>query len=360
MKKIYFAVLVAVLALAPALTLGATFQTGQTYYLEPGKTVNDNLYAAGGVVGVLGNVNGDVMAAGGNISVVGNVSGDVALAGGNLDVKGNVAGDVRIVGGQINISNNIGGDLLAAGGQVSVMPGTTIGKDVAIAGGVVYIDSAINGNLLVAAKQIKLGPNAQIKGKFDYYSQNQATLENGAVVVGATNFHKVNVQTGKVSKPAVFGFSIVAWLVKLIIMIVAGIVLLYFFRAQTNAVVEKSATNFWWEVLRGFIVLVAVPVAVLLSFITVIGSALGVIALLSYILFIVVASIFAVLVFARLCLKYIFKKPDYVLNWWVLIVSALAYYLLSLIPFVGWIFALIIFLSALGGTSDFIYHKIRA
>ncbi len=358
-KKIYFAV-IAVLALAPSLVLGATFRTGQNYYLDSGATINDNLYAAGGMVGILGTVNGDVITAGGSISISGNVAGDVTAAGGNLNITSNVAGDLRVAGGNIFVSNSVGGDLLVAGGQISVLPGTSVGKDASIAGGVVYIDGTINGNLSVAAEEIKLGPSAVISGDFDYYSKKQATLENGASVSGATNFHKTTVPVaGKAKKAVLLGFLGIAWIVKLITIIVAGLVMIYFFKPQASAIVKKSVLNFWKEALKGFVVLIVVPVAVILSFVTILGSLLGAVVLLAYILFIIIASVVSILLFAKLCLKYLFKKENYELNWWVVAVSALVFSLVSVIPFVGWIFALIIFLSALGSTSDFIYKKVR-
>ena len=123
---------------------------------------------------------------------------------------------------------------------------------------------------------------------------------------------------------------------------------------------DKSLDYFWKEALRGFIVLVVVPAAVILSFITVIGAFLGIIVGIFYAAFIVIASVISVLLFAKLVMKYIFKKGDYQLNWWIVALATLVLGLIAIIPFVGWIFVFFIFISALGSTSDFIYHKIRA
>jgi len=382
-KKIVLVFALAVLVTAPACAFGATVKGGEIYSLRPGDIINDNLYAAGGSVNIAGTTNGDLIIAGGNLIVSGPVSGDVAAAGGTISITSNIAGDVRIAGGNIVISSPVAGDLIAAGGQISVAPGSIIGKDVQIAGGnisyegqtngsldikgeTVYIDGTVAKDAVIRAQNIKLGPNAKIQGKLDYYSNNQIALETGASVKGETNFHKVslandNTEKGvKGFKIAFFSFLTIIAILKFVAGIAAALILFYFFKPQTSAVLESSILKFWPEALRGFIVLVAVPVAVILSFITIIGSALGVIALLFYMAMIAIASIVTVLLFAKLCIKYLFHKENYELNWWVIVISSLALAVVSLIPVVGWIVGFVIFLSALGSTSKFIYSKIRA
>jgi cytoskeletal protein CcmA (bactofilin family) len=360
-KKIAFVGMLVVLTIMPLIAYGATFKTGQNYYLEPGVVINDNLYTAGGTVGITGTVNGDLFATGGNITVSGPISGDLAAAGGTLNIGSNVLGSVRVAGGSINVSNSVAGDFIAAGGQISLMPGFSVGKDAAIAGGVIYIDGTINGNLLVAGKEIKLGPNTIVKGTFNYYSQNPATLEQGAVVQGATSFHKTSMPAGKpINKGLMAGLIGFFSILKSLMIFVAALVMLYLLKNQVNSIIEKSVSGFWKEALIGFIVLVAIPVAIVLSFITVVGAFLGIIAAISYGLFIAISSVISILLFAKLSLKYIFKKDNYKLNWWVVAIATLAFGLISCIPFVGWIPVFFIFIASLGSTSEFIYKKLKA
>ena len=357
LNKIIFVSILGVLAITPFIAQGATFKTGQSYYLEPGGILDDNLYAVGGNVVVTGTVNGDLLAAGGNIAVSGPVFGSVSVVGGSLNISSDVLGSVRSVGESINVSNSVGGDFVAAGGQINVMPGSTFGKDVAIAGGTVYIDGTINGNLQVTSPNIKLGPNAVVMGTFDYYSDSPAILEQGAAVQGATNFHETKIpEKSHVSK----GFIGIFSLVKAIMIFVTALVMLYFFKSQVNPIIEKSVSGFWKEALRGFIVLIVVPVAVILSFITVIGAFFGFIVMLLYGVFLIISSVISVLLFARLSLKYLFKKESYQLNWWIVAISSVAFGLIAVVPFVGWIFVFVIFISTLGSTSDFIYKKLIA
>lgn len=376
LKKIVYLGVFLALAITPLFVYGATFKGDKSYYLEPSVVVNDNLYTAGGNINVAGQVAGDLFTFGGNIMMTGPVSGDITAAGGTLNITSKVDGDVRVAGGNVIISNSINGDLLVAGGQINVMPGFTVGKDVVIAGenvsfegsaarnvdikgNTVYINSPIAGNLSVAAREIKLGPNALIQGNFDYSAPSEAVLAQGATIHGATNFKKNDMPAkGFGNMRFMPGLMCVAGLVKLIMIFTAALVMMYFFKNQTNTIVEKSISGFWKEALRGFIVLVVVPIAVILSFITVIGAFLGIIGILFYISFIIIASVISVLLFAKLSLKYLFKKDNYKLNWWVVAISTLVFGIVSMIPFVGWIFSFIIFISALGSTSAIIHKKL--
>ena len=99
---------------------------------------------------------------------------------------------------------------------------------------------------------------------------------------------------------------------------------------------------------------VVAPVAIIISFITIIGITLGMIALFIYLALITIAAVIAGLLFAQLALKYIFKKENYELNWWIVILAVLALAVITLIPIVGWIFIFIIVLAALGGLTKYV------
>ena len=379
-KKIVLVFTMALTVFSPVLTFASTVKVGESYNLRQGDIINDNLYSAGGSVNIAGTTNGDLVVAGGSLMVSGPVSGDLAAAGGTINVISAVAGDARIVGGNIIILSSVAGDLVIAGGQINVSSSSTVGKDVQIAGGSVNFEGQTSGNLdirgesvyingtvakdaVVKAQNIKLGPNAVIQGKLDYYSNNQAVIETGASVKGETNFHKISLTKDNAKKGAnmvAFGFMSIFVILKVVAGIGAVLILFYFFKSQTSAITNNSIFKFWQEVLRGFVVLIVTPVAVILSFITVIGSPLGIIAMLFYVAMIAIASIVTVLIFAKLCLKYLFRKENSELNWWIIILAFFVLSIISLIPVVGWIVGFVIFLSAFGSTSKFIYNKIKS
>ena len=366
----------AVLVVAPVMACGATLKTGENYYLNTGDTIKDNLYSAGGDVNIAGTVTGDLSVAGGNVIVSGPIGADLSAIGGTLNISGNVAGDMRIGGGNVMIASYIGGELLAAGGMINIMPGTIIGKDAKIAGGSinyngntgggivvkgekVFINGAIGKDLSVKAREITLGPKTLISGKFDYYSPKEATIESGATIRGAVNFHKTEMPAKRASAGLIFGIFTLALIVKTLMFITAALVVLSFAGNQTKSIVGKAVSNFWKEVGKGFVILVITPVAIIISCATIIGITLGIITLFAYMAFVFAAAVISVLLFAQLALKYVFKKEGYELNWWIVILSVVALGMINFIPIIGWIFTLIVFLAALGSSASYIYRKLK-
>ncbi|MFA5714637.1 MAG: hypothetical protein WC998_02770 [Candidatus Paceibacterota bacterium] len=377
-KKLFSIILAVAFIVVPFLVHGATIKGDKSYYLAPGLTIDDNLYAAGSDVNVSGQVAGDLFIFGGNVVVSGPVGGDLMSFGGTLNINGKVSGDERLAGGNIIISNSVGGDLLVAGGQVSILPGSIIGKDVEIAGGNinysgenngrlsirggdVYINGKVNGDLSVEAKSIKLGPNAVITGSFDYYSPTEAVLEQGSTIGGAVNFNKTTMPAKKDMPGAglFLGFITMGLIVKLMMIIIAALVIIYFFRNQSEAIIKEGVSNFWKNTGKGFIFLVVIPAAIILSFITIIGTILGVIAGFLYAILLIISSVVANLIFAQLCMKYIFKRDKYELNWWIVILAVLIFGTISFVPFIGWLFMFIIFLAAFGSLSGYVFNKFK-
>jgi cytoskeletal protein CcmA (bactofilin family) len=276
------------------------------------------------------------------------------------------------------ISNSVAGDLLVAGGQINVLSSSVIGKDVEIAGGTinysgenngklsinggdVFINGKINGDMSINAQSIKLGPNAVITGNFNYSSPKEAILEQGAKVNGTVNFNKIIMPENKdMNKGQAFlGFITFGLLMKSLMIILTVLVFAYFFRKQTEAVIKESSSNFWKNAGKGLILFIVVPVAIILSFITVVGSMLGVATIFVYAALLITSSIIANLLFAQLCMKFIFKKGDKKINWWIIVLSVLVFELISFIPFIGWIFKFIIFLATLSGLANYIFNKLK-
>lgn len=374
-NKLFLSIVSVVLAAAPLTAIGAKIEAGNNYHLEPGSTVDDNLYAASDNLSILGTVNGDLLVAGGNINISGPVAGDVAAAGGTININSNIAGDARVAGGNIVVFNSISGELMAAAGQIDVMSGSSISKDIMIAGGsvsyagkagqnldikgdTVYVNGTVEKNLSIRAREIKIGPKASIQGDFDYYSPGTAVIEQGADIKGATNFHKIDAPVKmEPDKKAMAGFIGFFWALRSLAVFIAALVMFYFFKL--NPATKEAVSGFWKEALKGFAILFIVPIAIMFCFMSGIGALLGVIIALFYAALIIVSSVTAVLLFAQLAVKYIFKKENHELNWWIIALSVLTLAIISAIPFLGWTASFIIFLSAFGSTTNYVYKKIK-
>lgn len=109
---------------------------GQNYTLKSGDTQNGSIVVFGGNILIEEDavVNGDIILFGGNLNLAGRANGEVVLIGGNATVSDEVSGDVIVIGGQVNLTSTsvVKGDVAAIGGQVHREPGAQVGGNVTI------------------------------------------------------------------------------------------------------------------------------------------------------------------------------------------------------------------------------------
>jgi cytoskeletal protein CcmA (bactofilin family) len=372
MKKIFFILVLAILIIP--LGAWAAIRQDQNFSLGKNDVLNKNLYAGGGNVNILGEAKQDLIVGGGTIIMSGIVGQDLAAAGGNLMIDGIVGDDARVAGGNLSVGGKIGGELLAAGGQISLssdlevkgstslaggnllIDGTLAG-DLAAYGGSVRIDGKIAGNVKVETSQkLIIGSQAVISGNLDYKAPEKLTIEDGAKINGKVTFNEIQAQKAQKGLWGIWG---IAWLVGLTIFLTAALVVYFLFRKKLEEAVSYTLANFGKETLRGFIILVVLPIAAIVAFVTVIGALLGGAGLLLYILMGVFTSIFAPMVFGTLIFRLILKKPDFVGDWRSVVTGVVILRIIHVIPYVGWIFWFIIFLAAFGTLFNYLYRHFR-
>ncbi|MCR4325921.1 MAG: FapA family protein [Patescibacteria group bacterium] len=368
MEKAYInryvgALTLAALLIVPMLAFAAQFRAEEQPSLSSGETVNDDLYMAGGVVTSSGDVRGDLVAGGGSVLVSGAVSSDLIVGGGNITILGAVGDDVRAGGGNIIVSGDVGGDIVAGGGQIQ-LTGKNIGGDVAIGGGSVRIDSSVGGDVKVGggdvyingpvagnveldADKITLGPNADIGGNLTYTSVKEATLEEGAVVRGETDFTARKAR-GEMGGAALAGIFTLALLAKFLMLFVGALILLLIFRKYPAELVERAMDNPLREMGRGVVFLIVTPVVSVVLLVSVIGIPLGALGLLVFGAAMVFASLVAPIILGSIAHRWIFKPSDYQVSWKTILLGVALYILIGIIPIIGWIAKLVLIVLALG------------
>lgn len=259
--------------------------------------VTGDVIAAGGQVDVDSSVDGDVIAAGGSVQVGRDVTGYVVVAGGSVSLVGRVGGQVRAAGGSVEVAADIGGPLRAAGGFVEVVEGVQVSGDTALAGGEVrmggilagnleieaeeaVISGTVNGNVRIAADEVRLTPQARINGSLTYESPRPARIAEGAVVLGGTQHIETEAE-GPPLWTLILG-PLAAGLVLVLGLWIVGAVAAAVFPVLSRQVTENVAMRPWASLFLGFALLVTVPAAVLVLFITVLGAPLGVVVLMLY------------------------------------------------------------------------------
>ena len=128
------------------------------------KDFGDDVFASGYSVNINKTVDGDVFAAGKSVTISAPVGDDAHLAGESITINSNIGDDVYVAGNNVMINSNIGDDLFAMGNNVSV--NGNVSGNARLAGATVIVNSPINGTLIIGADSADI--NALIEGDFEF------------------------------------------------------------------------------------------------------------------------------------------------------------------------------------------------
>ncbi|MAF20199.1 MAG: hypothetical protein CMI55_00795 [Parcubacteria group bacterium] len=322
--------------------------------------IEKGLRAAGNMVTVNGNVENSVCAAGGTVIIRGAVGDSVHAGAGTVIIESQIQEDVFLGGGNIVISKtaSIGGDLFVGGGTVDIQ-GSVVG-DVNIGGGQVIINSKIGGNVKANVDELKLDGQAEIVGDLTYSSSKEALIADQAKVLGEINFKKAELgKTDLIKRPkALIGILSLAFLLKVLMGIATGLVLVYIFRNITDKAVKEALTRFWPNLGAGFSALILTPVAFIILLITVVGIGVASLTIAIYGLLILLSVTLASITFGSWLIKVFGKKSEYSVDWKTVILGVIALKLVILIPLVGWLVGLVFALISLGALVRLFYQAV--
>jgi hypothetical protein len=377
--RVTVALIAALLLPAPVSTaFAADVRQGDTIVVGANETINDDLYAFGSTVTILGTVNGDVFTAGGNITMSGTVNGDLFAAGGTTTVSGQVRQSVRAAGGTVMLNGSIGEDALAAGGTTGVGASASIGRDLLAATGTASISGPVTRNVLVSggdvslagpvggyvkaeAETLRLANGAQVAGGLTYTSPRQAEIASGATVGGATQRFEPQVRqqpAGPFSGPAA---AVIDWIRGLVGLSVLGLAIVFLFPRFSQRELDVSRRSPWASLGLGFALLVGVPifaVAVLIIGAILGGWWLALFVLAAYAAALGVGYIMSALFIGRSAIA-VLRISEQHSAWYV--VEGLALLgLVSLVPFVGGLIGLLAVVFGLGALTLAVVEAYRA
>jgi cytoskeletal protein CcmA (bactofilin family) len=385
MRKFLLFLTIVLFVASPLFTRAARFERGSSVIVSSQEVVSENFYGFGRDVSVSGTVSGDAVLAGASVFVPGTVSGDVLAAGGTVNVLGTVSGDVRVAAGEVIISGDVGGDVIAAGGSVRIISGARIGGDVIAAGGMIVFEGETQGAFRVAAGSVRIdgvverdtiiqgadeiviGKTSRLHGSFTYYSPVEARIEDGAAIIGSVSFQPITSdhagsqsidRNSKAWFSAVLLFFGVWWMLKVLSLIVLSLLAVRLFGSSLQSAVEYIEQNPGVSLLYGFSAVALTPIAIVLLCITVVGFLLGVVGVFSYLLFLILSTVLSAFLIGSLFFSKILKKRHYAYGYGSAIVGVILFELICLIPFVGWIVALLVFFASAGVLAKRAYQVV--
>lgn len=366
MKKILFSLGLGILALSLAGSALAAEVLAPSHE-DPNISVgaseqHKNLYTAGANVIVNGPTKGDLTVAGGIVTVAGDVEQELLMAGGTLNLNGSVGGTARVAGGTVIITAPVGGDLVVAGGNLVITSKSEVGGDLLIAGGNITIDapvkgsvrlmggmatinSKISGDVIAQTKQaLEFGPGAVVTGTVYYKGPDKAVVDSGAQVPNM-QYTFWNPMTGR---GMLAGILTLGFLLQLLATLATAFLLAAFKKSWILGVADKARTKPWASLGWGLVYFIVMPAAAILLFVTLVGFYASFIVGVIYVLLLLLAKIFAVITAGYLVMGWIAKTGHNVPIWQPVVLGTVIWYILAIIPFLGWAALIVLFLVSFG------------
>ncbi|MEM9774531.1 MAG: polymer-forming cytoskeletal protein [Chloroflexota bacterium] len=172
-------------------TEAAQFEGGETFTLEAGETINDDLYVTAGAVRIDGDVNGDLLVGGGEVTVNGDINGNVFIGAGDITINSNVSGDIFAAGGTLNLSGSAD-DVRVAFAQV--YSESAINGDFMVASGETEMAGTVGGDMFAAAETLEFSESAKVGGKLSYTTP-EPIADAQRVAASSEHFQEQTIET---------------------------------------------------------------------------------------------------------------------------------------------------------------------
>jgi cytoskeletal protein CcmA (bactofilin family) len=348
----------------PLVTSSATvFKARDNVFIPEHQIIDDDLFLGGNNVKVDGTVKGDLLVGSRTFIQTGQVLGSVISVGQNLDILGEVEGSVRALSQNTNINGiinrnviNFGaslnirhtgkvkGDVTALGNELNVEG--EIGRKLRATVGSVMISGIVNGDVKIKANSITLMPTARINGDLIYKSEKKAKIEPGAQIAGETEWTKLKAEE-KEKKGFFTTSNVVIRFLLLLACIVTGLFLILISKKYVQAAEKNVFDSFLKSLGLGFILMICIPVAIVVFLATVIGIPIALITLFVYLVLFYISKIFVGIAVGEKILTG-FTKDKVVPLGWSLILGLIILTILTNLPYVGWIFYILIVLTGFG------------
>jgi cytoskeletal protein CcmA (bactofilin family) len=340
------------------ITQAAQFESGNNLNFSQTDKLED-AYVAGGNINISTASLGDLVVAGGTVILNNSVENDLLATGGNVTVNGDIGTTARIAGGTVIINGKVGRDLVIVGGNVIVGSQATINGDLAISGGTAIINGTVNGHITASggtinlngttkgnvdlhAQSVHLQKDTHIGGDLNYTADQEAQVDNGAVVKGTRNYQPT--PQPKANPGAVFG----GLLYRVLTSLIFTLLLVHFAKRPMQDIFERFQTNTWLVAVSGLgTLLIGIPV---LAIITLIALWLGIAGFMLYFLLLISSWFVAELALGWWILRWWYGRnhTPYYLDWRSAIVGVVAFNVLLLVPVLGWLIIFVLWVTIIG------------
>lgn len=339
-------------ALKPIAIGDDSYLAGRDVFFDrPGK---DDLFAAGEIVRAQADISGSAHIAGRKIKMLGAVGRDAYLAGMDVALDGPVTGDATLAGYSVTVAG-VGGNLRISGGDV-VIRGPVAGYAL-VAGNSVRIEGRIAGDAYITAGNLTFADGARIDGRLILFEDDREAQEIPANVVPPDRIERRDIsqrddaadELGASDWTSVLGSFLAG------VVIIGGLAALFAAAMpQTLAELRESLLQRpFRNLLYGFLtqsVFLGAAIVLVLTIIGIVASPAAVLAAL-------VAGFagYVVGVYAFGVGLLILVGQPLPTEFWTRAlaagVGAVAAGLIALIPYLGWLFIMLLMLAGVGAIT---------
>lgn len=230
-------------------------------------------FYSGVSVDVSGTIDGDVYASAQTLVISGDISGDVIAAAQSVTITGDIEGNVRLSAQTVTITGDISrsGTILAA--DVTVADTGTFGDDLVGATGAMHVRGTVGRNLVLSVGTLSI--DGSVGGDVTYVSDTEASIAEDAVAGSVERISRPQSPKVEISPWGVFA----GWLLGLAYALVAlSLVTLFtalLFPRVLRRVTDHLVPSPWKALLVGLVASIAVPLALLVLFTTIVGAPLA-------------------------------------------------------------------------------------
>ena len=359
MKKFLLLFLSAFLFASAPVASAVGFEIAENVVIT--QNILDDTYVVAGNATIESEIFGDLYIIGGSVTINNNVHEDLVVIGGRVVVTGDVDGDLRVAGGQVAVYGNVGDDIIVAGGQIDLGKSSVVGGSLITGSGILTVDGEVKedirggiGMLLLNGKvgrdvivtiedTMSISDTAVIEGDLKYSALLESTVQEN-VVGGEILFNKFERETILEDLTYIFFISKVLGLI-------GALILALFLVFLIPKALMKSAKITKDNILKSFgvglLTLISAFIVALILFVTIVGVSAGLVILAILTVFMYFAKIFVAVWLA----SYVFnfkKKVSHIKLFGMIALALVVYYLVGIIPFVGWVVNLILFMVGIG------------
>jgi hypothetical protein len=216
------------------------------------------------------------------------------------------------------------------------------------------LSGAVEGDLELWGEAVFKEP-ARITGDFIHHTRGKAKPPINVVITGEVIFGEWKSDGVSFQRAFLGGF----FSLKALMMLALGFLLFFLARERTEEVLLETLPNFWMRVLRGFLILILLPIAISIFALSVIGIPIALILGALLLLLLLLSWVYAGLLLGAWSEQIFFKRSAFPLSYRPVLLGIVFLSILSAIPFVGLIIHGMLLLAAAGSLGTVFWNKLR-